>query len=58
VIEELQTAWEAKLNSLCMSIYHEAISDGLDKLKKCYSQFDKKRSYVLALGMSLLNSRV
>lgn len=57
-IEKLQTAWEAKLNSLHMSIYHDAISDGLNKLKKYYSRFNKKPSYILALGMSLFNSLV
>jgi hypothetical protein len=49
-IEELQTAWEAKLDSLEFFDYHPAINDGLDKLKKYYSRFDKKPSYILALS--------
>ena len=30
--------------------YHPAINNSLDKLKKYYSHFDKKPSYILALG--------
>ena len=36
------------------SIYSDAITDGLEKLKKYYSCFNKKLSYVLALGVLLL----
>jgi hypothetical protein len=32
VIEELQTAWEAKLDNPKYALYHDAISDGLEKL--------------------------
>jgi hypothetical protein len=35
-------------------MYHDAINDGLEKLKKYYSRFDQKPSYILALG-ELLN---
>ena len=45
VIENLQTAWEAKY-----AMYHDAINDGLEKLKKYYSHFDQKPIYILALG--------
>jgi hypothetical protein len=52
VIEELQTAWEAKLNNPKYALYHNAISDGLEKLKKYYSHFDQKPSFILMLGES------
>jgi hypothetical protein len=52
VIEELQTAWEAKCEEAKYAVYHNAIIDGLEKLKKYYSRFDKKPSYILALGES------
>jgi len=48
--EELQTAWEAKLNSVEFFDYHPAINNGLDKLKKYYLCFNKKPCYILALG--------
>ena len=54
-IEELQTAWENKHDSIRFSIYRDAINDGLEKLKKYYSRFDQKPSYVLALGALPLN---
>ena len=50
VIEELLMAWEAKATSLRLTDYHDAIEDGIDKLKKCYSWFDFKLSIVLSLG--------
>jgi hypothetical protein len=50
VIEDLQTAWEAKRNSRKYAIYHDAINDELEKLRKYYSWFDQKPSYILALG--------
>ncbi|KAG6905295.1 hypothetical protein DXG01_003622 [Tephrocybe rancida] len=48
-IENLQTAWEDKLSKLVFALYHDAIRDGLAKLLKCYSRFDKKPSFILAL---------
>ena len=54
MIEELQTAWEAKRDDYRFSTYRIAINDGLEKLKKYYSQFDKKPAYIIALGMSPL----
>jgi hypothetical protein len=50
VIEDLQTAWEAKRDNEKYSMYQNAIDDGLEKLKKYYSRFDQKPSYILALG--------
>ena len=50
VIEDLQTAWEAKCDDEKYSMYRNAINDGLEKLKKYYSRFDQKPSYILALG--------
>jgi len=56
VIEELQTAWEAKCDSLKYTLYHNAINNGLNKLNKYYSRFDQKLSFILALGRSQLSS--
>ena len=50
MIEDLQTAWEAKYNKPAFSRYHDALKDGLDKIKKYYSRFDKKPAFILALG--------
>jgi DNA replication protein DnaC len=52
VIEDLQTAWEAKCDNAKYAVYHNAINDGLEKLKKYYSRFDQKPAFVLALGDS------
>jgi hypothetical protein len=52
VIEELQTAWEAKLNNSKYALYHDAISNGFEKLKKYYSRFDQKPIFILTLGES------
>ena len=49
-IEELLMAWEAKATSLRFIDYHDAIEDGIDKLKKYYSRFDFKPSIILSLG--------
>jgi hypothetical protein len=49
-LEDLQSAWEAKLNNPCFEIYHEAIRDGLTKLMKYYCKFDEKPAYILALS--------
>jgi len=54
-IEALQTAWEAKRKGPHFAIYYDVINKGLAKLQKYYSQFDKKPSYVLALGKLPLN---
>jgi hypothetical protein len=50
VIEELQTAWEAKCDDPKYILYCDAINDGLEKLRKYYSRFDQKPSFILALG--------
>lgn len=49
-IEELQTAWEARHDDSHFVEYRDAITDRLQKLHKYYSRFDKKPSYLLALG--------
>ena len=49
-LEDLQTAWEAKLEDPQLEIYHDAIKDGLAKLMKYYCRFDEKPAYILALG--------
>ena len=56
VIEELQTAWEAKHDNPKYTLYHDAINDGLNKFNKYYSCFDQKPSFILALGRSQLSS--
>ncbi|KAF8869823.1 hypothetical protein BD779DRAFT_1456446 [Infundibulicybe gibba] len=48
-IEDLQTAWEDKLSDPTYSIYHPAIADGLEKLKKYYSKFDEKPAFILVV---------
>ncbi|KAG1768242.1 hypothetical protein EV702DRAFT_979533 [Suillus placidus] len=48
-IEELQTAWEAKLTTSKYILYKDTIQKGLDKLGKYYQKFDDKPVYVLAL---------
>ncbi|KAI9451397.1 hypothetical protein F5148DRAFT_958266, partial [Russula earlei] len=48
-IEQLQTAWEAKSQDECFSLYHDMMNIGLTKLQKYYSHFDEKPIYVLAL---------
>ncbi|KAG1724576.1 uncharacterized protein EDB91DRAFT_1062760 [Suillus paluster] len=48
-IEELQTAWEAKLTASQYILYKDCDSKGLDKLGKYYQKFDDKPVYVLAL---------
>ncbi|KAF8487799.1 hypothetical protein F5888DRAFT_1624161, partial [Russula emetica] len=50
-IEALQTAWEAKRDDPHFAIYYNVIDEGLAKLKKYYSRFDEKPSYVLALAL-------
>lgn len=51
-IEELQTAWEAKRDNNHFLAYQMAIDDSLKKLKKYYSWFNEKPTYVIALGTS------
>jgi hypothetical protein len=49
-LEELQTAWEAKHDSECFSLYKQAINNGLQKLWKYYSHLDSKPVFILALS--------
>jgi len=49
-LEELQTAWEKKRRLPRFELYEDALTDGLEKLKKYYSRLDEKPSFVLALG--------
>jgi hypothetical protein len=50
-IEDLQSAWEAKLDNPQFEIYHDAVRDGLVKLMKYYCRFDEKPAYIIALSM-------
>ena len=52
-LEELQTAWEKKRSSPPYALYEDALTHGLDKLKKYYSRLDEHPSFVLALGKSV-----
>ena len=49
-LEELQTAWEKRRDDPKYALYEDALSAGLDKLKKYYFWLDEKPSLVLALG--------
>ena len=49
-LEDLQSKWEKKRDSLRFDLYKEALTDGLEKLKKYYFRLDEKPSFVLALG--------
>ena len=49
-LEELQTAWEKKHDAPKYVLYKDTLTDGLDKLRKYYSQLDEKPSFVLVLG--------
>jgi hypothetical protein len=51
VLEELQTAWEAKKDLFEFALYEAAIDDGLSKLRKYYSRMDSKPAFILALGL-------
>ena len=53
-LEELQTAWEKKRDSPRFILYKDALTHGLEKLKKYYSRLNEKLSFVLALGRILL----
>ncbi|KAM6503159.1 hypothetical protein JOM56_000102, partial [Amanita muscaria] len=47
--EDLQSAWEEKCDDHHFAPYHDAIYDGLVKLKKYYTQFDDKPAFLLSL---------
>ena len=51
-MEELQTIWEAKQESLEYALYKNSIDDSLKKLRKYYSCINKKPVYILSLSMS------
>ncbi|KAF8971662.1 hypothetical protein BDZ97DRAFT_1650536 [Flammula alnicola] len=48
-LEELQSTWEKKRDSPRFDLYKNALTDGLEKLKKYYARLDEKPSFVLAL---------
>jgi hypothetical protein len=49
-IERLQSAWEAKRDSQRYELYSDALTDGLEKIRKYYLRFDEKPAYILSLG--------
>jgi hypothetical protein len=54
-LEELQTAWEEKLDDEGFVRFHPAIRDGLAKVGKYYSKLDKKPVFVMGLGQWLIH---
>lgn len=48
--ESLQTAWEKKIKLEKYVAYHDALNDGLEKLRKYYNKFDLKPAFLLGLG--------
>lgn len=52
-IETLQTEWEKKAESLRFNLYHDAILDGLAKVKKYYVKFDNILAILLSLRKSI-----
>ncbi len=54
-LEELQTSWEKKRDAPRFNLYKDALSDGLEKVRKYYSWLDEKPNFVLALGKFLFN---
>ena len=54
-LEELQTAWETKRDDQQYALYEDALSSGLQKLKKYYFRLDEKPSFMLALGKCFCN---
>ena len=49
-IEELLTAWEAKIHDPCYTIFVSALDAGIDKLQKYYNWFDLKLCILINLG--------
>ena len=49
-LEDLQLKWEKKRRLPRFDLYKDALTDGLEKLKKYYFRLDDKPSFVLALG--------
>jgi len=49
-LEDLQSAWEDKLEDSRYELYHDALKDGLAKIKKYYCKFDEKPAYIISLG--------
>jgi hypothetical protein len=49
-LEDLQSAWEVKLEDPQFELSHDAIKDGLAKLMKYYQKFDEKPAYILTLS--------
>ena len=51
-IERLQSAWEAKRDHHRYELYSNALTDGLEKIRKYYLRFDQKPAYIVSLGRS------
>jgi hypothetical protein len=49
-LEDLQSVWEDKLEDSRFEIYHNALRDGLAKIRKYYCRFDEKPGYIISLG--------
>ena len=55
-VEELMTAWEAKIKDPCYTIFISALQVGVDKVQKYYSQFDLSLCILVNLGTSSCNN--
>jgi hypothetical protein len=51
------TSWEAKLALSRYDLYHPALEDSTNKVRKYYNKLDLKPSYILALGEPFLCAR-
>jgi hypothetical protein len=51
-LEELMLSWEDKIDDGDFADYHDALCDGIAKIKKYYCKFDEKPAFILALHKS------
>jgi hypothetical protein len=49
-LKKLQSVWEDKLKDSCYELYHDALRDGLAKIKKYYCKFDEKLAHIISLS--------
>ncbi|KAM6502312.1 hypothetical protein JOM56_002289, partial [Amanita muscaria] len=48
-LEDLMSSWEDKLNDDAFADYHNALQDGITKIRKYYCCFDEKPNFILSL---------
>ena len=49
MIEQLESAWEDKIEDPAFVDFHNALNNGLDKIRKYYCKFDEKPNFILSL---------